>query len=433
MHNHGDIKYYNDIKKVYTNSNVWQNCCNDENCTKQINNSSKEKYCRKHRITEPNDGDIRISNGIKQRYYTNQWRACCITGNCKKRTYNKGQYCLEHNGETKKHEIGDIKYYKYQKKRWFGTRWMDCCLEDNCILALHDAKKYKYCMKHRPKPSKPNIDDIQIYQNRKQMYHGFRWKFCCLNETCKKVPSFNYIDKLPEWCKDHKNDDMINTLETRICEKKDCTIGAGFDYSGGKGRYCSKHKNIDMVDVRSVLCKSNNEPYNNICTVHSNPSYDGFCTFCFSHLFPNDPRTKNIRKKTKELKVRDYIFEKYDNFLYNKLITNECDCTKRRFIDLHKIINGTLLCIEIDENQHKQYNNTNEKNRYDDIFMGWSGKSIWIRYNPDKYKNCNGKILNPKFDNRMKELEKEINKQIDRIDKYENNKLCEIIELFYDK
>ena len=61
-----------------------------------------------------------------------------------------------------------------------------------------------------------------------------------------------------------------------------------------------------------------------------------------------------------------------------------CCATKRR-IDLRKIINNTLLCIEVDEEQHKSYVKHDESNRYNDLFMDISGKYIFIRYNPDKF------------------------------------------------
>ena len=190
-----------------------------------------------------------------------------------------------------------------------------------------------------------------------------------------------------------------------------------------------------MIDIKHKRCKSNKEPYNIDCDTIGNSDYDGFCTFCFGNLFPDDPRTPKIHTKTKELKVVTHLCQIYDNLLYNKLITGQCKCPKRRFIDLHKIINGTMLAIEIDENQHKYYDDDDEKNRYDDIFLGWSGKSIWIRYNPDKYKDNNNRKRNPQFKKRMETLESEIKKQIERIEKYKNLKnedLCEIIELFYD-
>ncbi len=74
-----------------------------------------------------------------------------------------------------------------------------------------------------------------------------------------------------------------------------------------------------------------------------------------------------------------------------------------------------MLCIEIDENQHKSYNKIDEKIRYDNLFMDYSGKYIFIRYNPDIYKR-NGRRLNPKFETRMTRLVQEIERHTQRID-----------------
>jgi len=109
-----------------------------------------------------------------------------------------------------------------------------------------------------------------------------------------------------------------------------------------------------------------------------------------------------------------------------------CDCTTKRRIDHRKLINDTLLCIETDENQHKSYSKEDEIARYNDLFMAFGGKFIFIRFNPDKYKD-NGKSCNPMLVNRLPVLETEINKQIKRIETNENTELLEVIELYYDK
>jgi hypothetical protein len=54
----------------------------------------------------------------------------------------------------------------------------------------------------------------------------------------------------------------------------------------------------------------------------------------------------------------------------------------------------------------------NEVARYDDLFMDFSGKSIFIRYNPDKLKDKYGKSKNPYFESRMEVLENVINNLI---------------------
>ena len=92
-----------------------------------------------------------------------------------------------------------------------------------------------------------------------------------------------------------------------------------------------------------------------------------------------------------------------------------------------------MLCIEVDENQHKYYIKETEKNRYDDLFMDFSGKYIFIRYNPDKFIDKYGKSKNPMFNTRMEVLEKAIDKHIQRIANYENQELVEIHHLFYDE
>ena len=56
-----------------------------------------------------------------------------------------------------------------------------------------------------------------------------------------------------------------------------------------------------------------------------------------------------------------------------------------------------------------------------------------VNFNPDKYKDENGKPCNPMLFNRLIVLEEEINKQIKRIETDENKDLLEVIELYYDK
>jgi hypothetical protein len=87
-----------------------------------------------------------------------------------------------------------------------------------------------------------------------------------------------------------------------------------------------------------------------------------------------------IRSKTKEIDVRDFINATYEGFQHDKpLYTPDCDCTIRRRIDHRKLINNTILCIETDENQHKYYSKQDEGDRYNDAYMGFAAKWIWIK------------------------------------------------------
>jgi hypothetical protein len=59
------------------------------------------------------------------------------------------------------------------------------------------------------------------------------------------------------------------------------------------------------------------------------------------------------------------------------------------------------------------------------------GKFIFIRFNPDKFKDKNGKSINPTLYTRLPILKEEIEKQIERIKNEENIELLEIIKLYY--
>ena len=64
------------------------------------------------------------------------------------------------------------------------------------------------------------------------------------------------------------------------------------------------------------------------------------------------------------------------------------------------LINNTMLCIEIDEHQHKKYIKYDENIRYDNLFMDFSGKYIFIRYNPDEIIDKYNTSMNPLFQNK---------------------------------
>jgi hypothetical protein len=114
------------------------------------------------------------------------------------------------------------------------------------------------------------------------------------------------------------------------------------------------------------------------------------------------------------------------------LDTNHCDCSVRRRIDHRKLIGNTLLVVETDENQHKSYDRMDEEIRHDDLYMAYSGKWIYIRFNPDKYINKKGIQKNPMIATRLAVLQEEIEKQIKRIECEKNTELIERIYLYYD-
>lgn len=163
--------------------------------------------------------------------------------------------------------------------------------------------------------------------------------------------------------------------------------------------------------------------------------YDGYCKYCFCYLFPVDSRIKNIKIRSKETTVINHVCNNHKGKYYHDIpmqinFDDGC-CVTRRRIDLRQIIGNTILCIEVDENQHKYYPKNDDFERYNQIVLSFTSKYIFIRYNPDKYKR-NGIVINTDTTTRLKALSNEINKQIQRINSNENTDLLEIIHMYYD-
>jgi len=289
------------------------------------------------------------------------------------------------------------------------------CLCGKARATLNEAgeTKAKYC-----KDCKPNNDVVNVID-----------KKC----RCGKVqPNFGLeSDMKAICCQDCKNDNMIDVRNRNkmciVCKK----VRASYNIEGEKAAFCLTCKSNNMINVNDTQCVG----VDGKCPIGqlANPKFDGYCSSCFTHKFPNDPKVKLIRKKTKEIAVRDFINSNYKGFHHDESMwTGHCDCSIRRRIDHRILIGNTLLAIETDENQHKSYSEMDEETRYDDLFMAFSGKWIYIRFNPDRYKTINGAIRNPSIAKRLDILKEEIDKQIKRIEKEENKELLECIYLFYD-
>jgi hypothetical protein len=234
---------------------------------------------------------------------------------------------------------------------------------------------------------------------------------------------------IKEWCKTMRNIESINYTDSIKINDNTYTEYEEIKIGG---------INVDKKQNKNKIIKNSCIGIDNICPVgnKSREGYDGYCTICFSHFFPNDPRTKNIRLKSKEIAVVNHVCQNHDGEWYNDVplrvnFEDEC-CPSRRRIDLYRMIEGTLLCIEVDENQHKYYTKQDDFKRYNEIFLDMSCKYIFIRYNPDKYKK-NGIETETDIKTRLKSLSDEINKQINRIENNENTDLLEIIHMFYDE
>jgi hypothetical protein len=393
----------------------------------------KTLYCAKHK----KEGHIDLVNP-----------ACLETG-CTTipvfgTEYKKPLYCETHKKDGMKNVVEQRCCFEgCESRAFYGTIWQKpvrCsthktdgmnnvvskrCETEGCDkMPTYGIEKGKatHCLEHKD-------------ESMKDVKHGF-----CEGDGCNIRPSFGYKTHKPLRCVDHKLEDMISVVGKK-CEIVECRKSPCFALEGEVACRCFKHKTPQMKDVvhTKLMCPGppGKAGPDGKCpfTQRGTPKYDGLCTSCFPIAFPSDPRTPLIRKNSEELYVRDYLIKnnKELEFVHDTpLWTANCECDHRRRIDFRAVVEGTMLAIEVDEQQHKSKDSSDEVLRYDDVFMLFSGKWIFIRYNPHMYKGADGKRKNPTRAKRLMELGKAIEAQIERIRKGDNSELLEIQKLFYD-
>ena len=171
--------------------------------------------------------------------------------------------------------------------------------------------------------------------------------------------------------------------------------------------------------------------------------YDDYCLFCFSHLFPDNEIIRNY--KTKENSVVESIKTKFPEFSWvtDKKVTDGCS---NRRPDLLLDLGFQVIIIEIDEDQHNNYELICENKRIMEISQDLSHRNvIFIRFNPDGYKNLDKKITSCWSYNKkgimsikkcktkewIERLEK-LNSMIQYWSENNSNKMVHVEYLFYD-
>jgi hypothetical protein len=149
--------------------------------------------------------------------------------------------------------------------------------------------------------------------------------------------------------------------------------------------------------------------------------------------------------KTKEKTVVDLVCEKYPNFTWvtDKRVSDGCSLRRP---DLLLDLGDQVVVIEVDENQHYDYDCSCENKRLMEISRDIGHRPlVFIRFNPDSYESKDGKRINScwytgkdgilrlskksNWDQRIQSLFE----QIDYWSVNRTNKTVEVIQLFYDK
>jgi len=306
--------------------------------------------------------------------------------------------------------------------------------KENMIDVMHGK-----CLDCNKRPTfnfeEENIPIYCSYHKKENMINIIDKK--CLD--CNLIPTFNYEgEKNGLYCNLHKKENMINVLEKRKC--LECEKRPSFNYNEKKEPlYCNSHKKNGMVNVVSKKCQTP------LCEILiSNLKYNGYCMRCFMYTFPDKPVSRNY--KTKETSVKDFVLSNNSNetWIGDKRIQD--GCSKNR-PDLICDFGEKLVIVEIDENQHADYNSTCEIARLNNLSQDvYFRPIILIRFNPDDYINEKGeKIKSPWIRGKdgiikiIKQTQTEWNKRLQKLDEEikksksrETKELIEIVHLFYD-
>lgn len=154
-----------------------------------------------------------------------------------------------------------------------------------------------------------------------------------------------------------------------------------------------------------------------VCCLKNILNNDGLCKTCDPNIIEKVSHAKE--KTIKE--VLDYNKIKYES---HDEIIDKGICGKER-PDFIIDANTHIICLEVDENQHKNYACECEQTRMVNISQALGMPTIFIRYNPDKYKSINQLST-------LKRHETLLN-WINHIMKQKLDTYCKALYLFYDE
>lgn len=243
-------------------------------------------------------------------------------------------------------------------------------------------------------------------------------------------------DKHPTCCSSCKTQDMVDIKHASCkCPRR---TRASFGLSTDKVPSCCVICKTDaMVDIVNRKCKSE------WCDTSVGKKYDGYCMHCFIHLFPDKPVVRNY--KTKEQAVVEYIKAAMPDIDIVSDRKIQDGCSRRRpdiFIDM----GDQVIIVEIDENQHTNYDSSCENKRIMQLSQDVGHRNIvFIRFNPDGYKTSSGNVsscwvIKYGIYDVSEKKRAEWNERLDTLHQtivywLENrtNKLIEIVQLYYDE
>ena len=166
---------------------------------------------------------------------------------------------------------------------------------------------------------------------------------------------------------------------------------------------------------------------------------------CFVNLFPELTNVRNY--KTKERNVVDNIKKAFPDYSWFCDKTVQDGCSRKR-PDMLLDMGSHAIIVEVDENQHVNYDCSCENKRLMELSQDVDHRPIvFIRFNPDKYFDKDGNRVDSCWEattkqgilrvapKKQQEWEHRLECLVGQIQYWtenETNKTVEVVELFYD-
>ena len=193
---------------------------------------------------------------------------------------------------------------------------------------------------------------------------------------CEKQPYFNLLGQTQGvCCKVCKTDEMVDV------RSKKCPCGNHVVYNvpgQSSGVCCKICKTDGMIDVVSKVCPG----YNTECPVRT--YIDNVHEYCMS-CDPNDARRKLYKRH--EEAFFDYVKGKIDVHKREYRVNFDQNETSKKFARVDGIVigNGIIVCIEVDENGHQDYECDEHRMHLvnGELLQLYPDHNIaWVRVNP---------------------------------------------------
>jgi hypothetical protein len=206
---------------------------------------------------------------------------------------------------------------------------------------------------------------------------------CCIHEDCqenKSIASYGYIFKPKTHCFKHRLKNQYANNNPK-CEGDDKSSKCKERpvYASLKSNIpvrCETHKQVSDTNIIEKPCKSCNLPYflndqNNLC-----PDCDG----SFEQY-----------KKVKELFIKEtFEINDVEYTTWNRRIIGGCSTYRPDFV---RDKGSFFIVVDVDEHQHKSYDKECEINRMIQIHQDIGLPCVFVRYNPDQYRDHNNNLI----------------------------------------